>query len=365
MSLIQRVERAQQQLGRGQAAAADARTRRRLRRPSSPVPSAGSARRTRGAPARGPAAPAGRGHERLRPAARPRQSGRAPRPRSRASSTASSPRGLRRHPRRADAPDRRDGPRRHRPRAARAAARRPDHHRGHGQRPDHIYIERRGKIQRIDSVFLNDEHVLRVIDRIITPLGRRIDESSPRVDARLPDGSRVNAIIEPLSLVGPVITVRKFSAKPFTVDDLIRFGTATPEMFDFLRGLRRGPAQPLRLRRHRLGQDDDPQRPLVVHPQRRADRHDRGRRRAPAPPGPRHHARVAPAQPRGRGRDHDPRPAAQRAAHAPRPDHRRRVPRRRGAGHAPGDDHRPGRLAVHRPRQHARRTCSAASRRWS
>jgi len=65
--------------------------------------------------------------------------------------------------------------------------------------PDHIYIERKGKIQRIDSVFLNDQHVLRVIDRIITPLGRRIDESSPRVDARLPDGSRVNAVIEPLA----------------------------------------------------------------------------------------------------------------------------------------------------------------------
>jgi pilus assembly protein CpaF len=101
--------------------------------------------------------------------------------------------------------------------------------------PSHIYIERRGKIQRIDSHFLNDEHVLRVIDRIITPLGRRIDETSPRVDARLPDGSRVNAVIEPLSLVGPVITVRKFAQTPFTVDDLIKFGTATPEMFDFLR----------------------------------------------------------------------------------------------------------------------------------
>jgi pilus assembly protein CpaF len=101
--------------------------------------------------------------------------------------------------------------------------------------PNHIYIERRGKIQRIDSVFLNDEHVLRVIDRIITPLGRRIDESSPRVDARLPDGSRVNAVIEPLSLIGPVITVRKFAQTPYTVDDLIGFGTATPEMFDFLR----------------------------------------------------------------------------------------------------------------------------------
>ncbi|MDR3545207.1 MAG: ATPase, T2SS/T4P/T4SS family, partial [Candidatus Limnocylindrales bacterium] len=101
--------------------------------------------------------------------------------------------------------------------------------------PDHIYIERHGKIERVESTFLSDEHVLRIIDRIITPMGRRIDAMSPRVDARLPDGSRVNAIIEPLSLVGPVITVRKFAARPFTVEDLVRFGTATAEMFDFLR----------------------------------------------------------------------------------------------------------------------------------
>ena len=100
--------------------------------------------------------------------------------------------------------------------------------------PTHVYIERAGKIQRIDSVFLNDEHVMRIIDRIITPMGRRIDEMSPRVDARLPDGSRVNAIVEPLSLVGPVITVRKFSQTPYTVEDLIRFGTSTADMFEFL-----------------------------------------------------------------------------------------------------------------------------------
>ena len=100
--------------------------------------------------------------------------------------------------------------------------------------PDHIYIERAGKIHRVDSVFLNDQHVHRVIERIIAPLGRRIDESSPRVDARLPDGSRVNAIIAPLSLIGPVITVRKFAQTPYTVEDLISFGTATPEMFEFL-----------------------------------------------------------------------------------------------------------------------------------
>jgi len=101
--------------------------------------------------------------------------------------------------------------------------------------PNQIYIERGGKIERVDVVFLNDEHVRRIIDRIIAPIGRRIDESSPMVDARLPDGSRVNAVISPLSLVGPVITIRKFAAKPFTVRDLIGFGTANIEIFDFLR----------------------------------------------------------------------------------------------------------------------------------
>jgi pilus assembly protein CpaF len=100
--------------------------------------------------------------------------------------------------------------------------------------PNNVYVERRGKLQRVDVTFLNDEHVKRIIDRIIAPLGRHIDETSPRVDARLPDGSRVNAIIAPLSLIGPVITIRKFSAKPYTVRDLIRFGTATAEMFEFL-----------------------------------------------------------------------------------------------------------------------------------
>ena len=87
---------------------------------------------------------------------------------------------------------------------------------------------------KVPVTFRNDEHVLAIIDRIITPIGRRIDETSPRVDARLPDGSRVNAIIRPLSLIGPVITIRKFATR-YTVEDLVGFGTATPEMFDFLR----------------------------------------------------------------------------------------------------------------------------------
>jgi pilus assembly protein CpaF len=100
--------------------------------------------------------------------------------------------------------------------------------------PQQVYIERDGMLELTNVTFQNDEHVMKIIQRIIAPIGRRIDESSPMVDARLADGSRVNAIIPPLSLVGPVLTIRKFAATPFTVEDMIRFGTATPEMFEFL-----------------------------------------------------------------------------------------------------------------------------------
>jgi len=98
-----------------------------------------------------------------------------------------------------------------------------------------IYIERFGKIQRVPMTFESDDHVMRIIERIVAPLGRRIDESSPYVDARLPDGSRVNAIIPPLSLVGPVLTIRKFARSPITVEQLIQFGTLTPEAVQFLK----------------------------------------------------------------------------------------------------------------------------------
>jgi pilus assembly protein CpaF len=100
--------------------------------------------------------------------------------------------------------------------------------------PQQVYIEREGKLELTGVTFQNDEHVMKIIQRIIAPIGRRVDESSPMVDARLVDGSRVNAIIPPLSLVGPVVTIRKFAASPFTVEDLIRFGTSTSEMFEFL-----------------------------------------------------------------------------------------------------------------------------------
>ncbi len=98
-----------------------------------------------------------------------------------------------------------------------------------------IYIERGGKIIRMPMTFESDEHVMRIIDRIVAPLGRRIDESSPYVDARLPDGSRVNAVIPPISLVGPVLTIRKFFKTPLTIEQLIAFGSLTPEAVQFLK----------------------------------------------------------------------------------------------------------------------------------
>jgi pilus assembly protein CpaF len=100
--------------------------------------------------------------------------------------------------------------------------------------PDQVYVERNGILELTDVFFRDNDHVMNIIDRIVSPLGRRIDESMPMVDARLPDGSRVNAIIPPLSLNGPVITIRKFSRDPFTVEDLINFGTLTPPMAAFL-----------------------------------------------------------------------------------------------------------------------------------
>jgi pilus assembly protein CpaF len=101
--------------------------------------------------------------------------------------------------------------------------------------PRSVYVEQKGKLTLTSVRFANDEHVLKVIDRIIRPLGRRIDRKWPMVDARLPDGSRVNAIIPPCAIDGPSITIRKFAKKKLTVEDLIRFGSMTPEMAEFLR----------------------------------------------------------------------------------------------------------------------------------
>ncbi len=101
--------------------------------------------------------------------------------------------------------------------------------------PRNVYVEKRGKIEKVPIVFDTDQHVMRIIDRIVSPLGRRVDEGSPYVDARLPDGSRVNIIIPPLALNGPTVTIRKFSRIPFTLDELIKNGTFTPEYIEFVK----------------------------------------------------------------------------------------------------------------------------------
>lgn len=101
--------------------------------------------------------------------------------------------------------------------------------------PNKIFVERNGRLELSDVKFKDNQHVMHVIDKIVSPIGRRIDESSPIVDARLPDGSRVNIIIPPLALDGPSITIRKFSETPYTAQDLINFGTITPEVAAFLK----------------------------------------------------------------------------------------------------------------------------------
>ena len=101
--------------------------------------------------------------------------------------------------------------------------------------PDSIFVERFGRIHEVDTAFIDENHLRRVIDRIVSRVGRRVDESSPMVDARLPDGSRVNAILPPIALGGSLLTIRKFARDPFTAKDLVAFGTMTEQVADFLR----------------------------------------------------------------------------------------------------------------------------------
>jgi pilus assembly protein CpaF len=105
---------------------------------------------------------------------------------------------------------------------------------------DDIWIERSGKLQQVEGRFSDEQHLRRTIDKIVSRIGRRVDESSPMVDARLPDGSRVNAVIPPLAIDGSLLTIRKFSADPYTVDDLVAFGSFTHRTAQFLDACVRG-----------------------------------------------------------------------------------------------------------------------------
>ena len=221
--------------------------------------------------------------------------------------------------------------------------------------PDHVYVERSGKLERTDVSFVDDSHVMRIIDKIVSQLGRRVDEASPMVDARLPDGSRVNAIIPPLALRGPTVTIRKFSRDPYGINELISFGTLTAAPAQFIAACVKGKLNILISGGTGTGKTTmlnamcafipDDERIVTIEDaaelQLQQDHVD--------------HARVAPGEHRRQRRDQDPRARAQRPPHAPRPHHRRRGPRRRDARHAPGHEHGPRRLADDDPRQLAAR----------
>ncbi len=102
--------------------------------------------------------------------------------------------------------------------------------------PKNVFVEKNGRIQRSPVTFRDNDHLLQILDRIVSKVGRRVDETNPMVDARLPDGSRLNAIIPPLALDGPSLTIRKFGSRPLALEDLLRFGAFTPEMVMFLEG---------------------------------------------------------------------------------------------------------------------------------
>ena len=230
--------------------------------------------------------------------------------------------------------------------------------------PHEIWIERQGRLYRTDVRFTDDSHLRRIIVKMVAQAGRRVDESTPMVDARLADGSRLNAVLPPLSLGGPLLTIRKFPKRRLGAADLSRLGTLTPETVDFLDRCVKARLERIDLRRHRYGQDHASQRAIRLYPRAGPCRHDRGDSGVAVAPGACAASRGTQPQRRGRRRDLHPRPRSQHPAHAPRPHHRRRGARRRGARHAAGDEHGPRRLASARCTRTPRATRSRGPRRW-
>ena len=190
---------------------------------------------------------------------------------------------------------------------------------------ERIFIERAGRLHETEAQFLTADHLYRVIDRIVAQVGRRIDEASPMVDARLADGSRVNAIIPPLALDGAALTIRKFSAARVRVEDLIRIGHAharssrsssRPACAARRTSWSAAAPAPARRRCSTCCRRSSPNDERIITIEDAAEL--QLDQRAPDPP------RGPPAEHRGQGRDPHPRPGPQRAAHAPRPHHRRR-----------------------------------------
>ncbi len=148
--------------------------------------------------------------------------------------------------------------------------------------PHRVYVERDGRIEAIEVGFADEEELRNAIERILAPLGRRVDELSPMVDARLADGSRVNVVIPPLAIDGPALSIRRFGASRPGPRELVELGTLDESQRESARAGCPRAAQPPRQRRHRLRQDDPAQRALELRRRGRAGGDDRGRRRAAA-----------------------------------------------------------------------------------
>jgi hypothetical protein len=221
--------------------------------------------------------------------------------------------------------------------------------------PYQVYIERRGELELTPIRFRDNDHLLRIVNRIVAAVGRRIDESQPMVDARLPDGSRVNAAIPPVAIDGCSVSIRKFSKKPLTLEKLVEFGAMTHSMSDFLRG-RPEPGFDRDFRRHRVGQDHPAKRSLLGDQRGRAPDHHRGRGRVAAATAARRAYGNPPAQHRGQGRDPSARAGQERPADATRPGDPGRGAVGRSLRHASGHEYRPRRLDGDDPLQQSARS---------
>jgi pilus assembly protein CpaF len=139
-----------------------------------------------------------------------------------------------------------------------------------------VYVERFGQIEPTRVRFKDEAHLVRIINKIVAAVGRRVDESSPMVDARLADGSRVNVAVRPVAIDGPLVSIRKFAKRAFSIDRLIQVGSLRPQMAEVLRAAVQGRDLDRCLRRHRQREDDDAQRVIQLHLAQGAASHDRG-----------------------------------------------------------------------------------------
>ena len=206
--------------------------------------------------------------------------------------------------------------------------------------PKSVYAERRGKMEKTEVTFRDNNHLMQIIDRIISKVGRRVDETCPMVDARMIDGSRFNAIIPPLALDGAAVSIRRFGSNPLKLEDLLNYKAFTPEMVMPPGRRDQGATERGDFRRYRLGQDDAVEHVVELHFQRRPNRDHRGRRRTAVAAGPRGPSGNQAAEHRGQGGHRRDRSGEKRAANAARTNHHRRVSWPRNARHASGDEHR-------------------------